>query len=338
MIFQPAILALTLADGIALVFLTYAAIFAIRLLKQWDLGSGHGIQLKLEQRTYLISTIVTFILFSQSIALLLFIFNADRMADSFVGAMCSVGSLNADPWGFPALILRLVLFFLASAWLVMNHLDNKHRRYPLTRSKYGLLLPIFLFTLITAITQLGYFFGLDGAAGATITSCCGSLFSVNAQTVASELSGAPAAGMIMLFYLTMTLTLTMGWWVIHHRRGYPLFAGITLAALGVGIASVISFLSLYIYEHPHHHCPFCLLKPEYHYFGYFLYIPLFAGTALSLGVGMSAWLTKNIEIGELMKRDGHRLIILATLLFALFTVIASMAIINSNLILLEEWW
>ena len=48
---------------------------------------------------------------------------------------------------------------------------------------------------------------------------------------------------------------------------------------------MLSFLSLYIYEHPHHHCPFCILKPEYHYLGYALYVPLFAATAAGLGGG-----------------------------------------------------
>jgi hypothetical protein len=34
------------------------------------------------------------------------------------------------------------------------------------------------------------------------------------------------------------------------------------------IVGILSFISLYVYEHPHHHCPFCLLKPEYGYQGY----------------------------------------------------------------------
>ena len=49
--------------------------------------------------------------------------------------------------------------------------------------------------------------------------------------------------------------------------GYALAAASALAFVAT-IAGIISFISLYIYEHPHHHCPFCILKPEYGYQGY----------------------------------------------------------------------
>ena len=67
-------------------------------------------------------------------------------------------------------------------------------------------------------------------------------------------------------------------------------AAIVLALTSAGafvaaITGILSFVSLYIYEHPHHHCPFCILKPEYDYQGYWLYLPLFVATAAGLGAG-----------------------------------------------------
>jgi hypothetical protein len=56
----------------------------------------------------------------------------------------------------------------------------------------------------------------------------------------------------------------------------------------VALAGIIAFVSLYIYEDPRHHCPFCLLKAEYGYLGYALYLPLFAATAASLGAAALA--------------------------------------------------
>ena len=58
------------------------------------------------------------------------------------------------------------------------------------------------------------------------------------------------------------------------------------AGFVAAIVGILSFVSLYVYEHPHHHCPFCLLKPEYGYQGYPLYLPLFAATAAGLGAGI----------------------------------------------------
>ena len=50
------------------------------------------------------------------------------------------------------------------------------------------------------------------------------------------------------------------------------------------LARILSSM-LYIYEHPNHHCPFCILKPEYGYQGYWLYVPLFGATAAGLAAG-----------------------------------------------------
>jgi hypothetical protein len=43
----------------------------------------------------------------------------------------------------------------------------------------------------------------------------------------------------------------------------------------VSIASIISFVSIYIYELPTHHCPFDILQGWYNYIGYPIYISLF---------------------------------------------------------------
>jgi hypothetical protein len=45
-------------------------------------------------------------------------------------------------------------------------------------------------------------------------------------------------------------------------------------------------VSIYIYENPHHHCPFCILKREYNYIGFALYAPLFVGAACGLASGV----------------------------------------------------
>jgi len=50
-------------------------------------------------------------------------------------------------------------------------------------------------------------------------------------------------------------------------------------------AAVISFISLYFYELPTHHCPFDLLQREYLYIGYPLYLSLFAAGIMGAGAG-----------------------------------------------------
>ena len=140
MLFQPAIIALLMAAGIAVIMLLAAAPFAVQVIRHWDIASGSERQLALERRTYLFSTLLSFVMVVQLAALLLFVFNADRLSVMFVGAMCAVGTLNVNGWGFPSLMTQIGVFFLATTWLAINHVDNQARDYPLVRIKYGLLL------------------------------------------------------------------------------------------------------------------------------------------------------------------------------------------------------
>jgi hypothetical protein len=132
--------------------------------------------------------------------------------------------------------------------------------------------------------ELQYFLGLKANV---ITSCCGSMFSEEAKTIAAEASGLEPEPALWLFYAGMVAAIATPLW--HWRLGSRISGFLTALTSGAGfvaaITGVLSFISLYIYEHPHHHCPFCILKPEYDYQGYWLYIPLFIATAAGLGAG-----------------------------------------------------
>ena len=197
MLFQPAIIALLLAGAVSLLVLVAAAPFALQVIRRWDMQSGSELQLVLERRTYLFSTLTAFVFVTQIGALLLTVFNADKMAVMFVGAMCAVGTLNANAWGFPMLYAQIAVFFLAAAWLTLNQVDNQAPDYPLVRVKYGLLLLLLPALAATFALQLKYFLNLRADV---ITSCCGSLFSEQGPTLASEASGMEAQPAILLFY------------------------------------------------------------------------------------------------------------------------------------------
>jgi len=282
MVVNPAIVALVIAALVSSLLLVYSAGFGWHLLRHWDLSSGSELQINLERHTYLISTLVALVLATEAVSLLLFVYNADRIAPLFVGAMCAVGTLNTSAFGFPALEVKILVFFAASTWLILHHLDTRGYDYPLTRVKYGLLLAIAPLLLIEAYLQIRFFLALDTDV---ITSCCGSLFGTSRKALGSELAGLPPVLAMSLFYGTLTLTLAAG--LASRRWPWAGYAYALLSALSfvVTLAAVVSFLSLYVYEHPHHHCPFCLLKAEYGYQGYLIYVPLFAATALGIGSG-----------------------------------------------------
>ena len=333
MLFQPAIIALLLAGAVSLLILAAAAPFAVQVIRRWDMTSGSELQLALERRTYLFSTLTAFVFITQLLALLLTVFNADKMAVMFVGAMCAVGTLNANAWGFPMLYAQIVVFFLAATWLTLNYVDNLAPDYPLVRVKYALLLLLLPALAAAFALQLKYFLNLRADV---ITSCCGSLFSEQGPTLASEASSMEAKPAILLFYSALGATVfANGLHVGLRQRWSGILAALTSAgAFIAAIVGILSFVSLYVYEHPHHHCPFCLLKPEYGYQGYLLYVPLFVSTAAGLGAGILQPFAKVGSLQRLIPQASSRLVAIAAIGFALFAAVATGMVLKSNLILL----
>ncbi|MEO5336660.1 MAG: hypothetical protein H7841_07185 [Magnetospirillum sp. WYHS-4] len=332
MIFQPAIIALLLASLVTTAMVGAAAVFGLQVVRRWDIASGSEAQLRMERRTYLISTLLAFAFAVEIASLLLFVFNADRMHSQFVGAMCAVGTLNANAWGFPTVELKIVNFLLGGVWLVLNHVDNRGYDYPLIRVKYGLLLFIAPSLAAETSVQAAYFLNLKADV---ITSCCGSLFSSDAKSVAAETAALPPGPAMAGFYSILALTLAAGLAFLRWRRGALAFAGLAGINFLAALAAVISFISLYIYEHPHHHCPFDVIQSGYHYIGYGLYLPLFAATVLGLGVGAVAPFGGVASLAAVVPEVTRRLTATAVLLLALFGGVATYAVLASNLILFE---
>jgi hypothetical protein len=332
MLITPAIVALQLVALSVIGAVLMASGFAWRILRRWDIHSGSELQLRLERQTYLISTLLGFALGAELLSLLLFVHTAESLSSQFVGAMCATGVLNVNAFGFPTLLLKIAVFFLAVLWLLLNRVDNRGYDYPLVRVKYGLLLVIAPLTVLEGAAQTTYFLGLTPEV---ITSCCGSLFGSDSQGVAAELAGLPPGPMRVLFYVAAGWILVTGLAFLRWLQLGTLFAASSLLGFGVGIAAIIAFLSLYVYENPNHHCPFCLLKAGYDYIGYALYLPLFAAAALGLGAGTIAPFRGVASLHAVIPGEARRLTGLALIGFGLFQGLASWLIWRSHLILLS---
>ena len=116
----------------------YASVFGAQILRRWDLRSGSELQLGLERKTYLISTLLAFVFSVELLSLFLFVFTADALRTFFVGAMCAAGTLHVNGFGYPALLLKIVNFVLAGTWLVLNAADIRGYDYPADEKKVRL--------------------------------------------------------------------------------------------------------------------------------------------------------------------------------------------------------
>lgn len=61
----------------------------------------------------------------QLLSLFLFVCTAEDKARFIIGAICATGSLYANLWGYPALILRIITFLLAGTWMLASNLSLK---------------------------------------------------------------------------------------------------------------------------------------------------------------------------------------------------------------------
>jgi hypothetical protein len=326
MIQHPAILALSIASLLTCFMLIYAAWYGTRILKKWDLHSGSEFQLELERRTYLISVILSYTLIFQILSLFLYIFTADNLHSQFTGAMCAAGSLGVNSFGYPVLILKIVNCLLAGVWLIINHVDTRGYDYPLIKAKYGLLNVLAPLILLEAVFQFAYFFNLKADV---ITSCCGSLFSTDKRSIAGEIAGLPNGPMELAFFVMMALTIAAGVVFYVNGKGSYLFSFFSSLTFLVAAASLVSFICLYFYELPSHHCPFCILQKEYGYIGYALYATLLGGAIGGLGVGALMPVSSQPSLSRVIPLIQRRLTLLTLALYLLFTLIVSWRMLST---------
>lgn len=330
MILHPGILALLLGSLMVLVLVLVAARVALQILAGWNPASADERQLRLERRTSLVSVLVNYALAFSILSLPLFLYTLDSLHPLFVGAMCATGSLNANPIGWTALFVKLLLALLAALWVVINHYDLQAEDFPLVRFKSLALLLLLPLVAADLYLQLRYFLGLNPEI---ITSCCGSLFSSNAGGVAAEVSGLPPRPMMIALYggAAIYAALILG----SLGRPWPflrwLLALTAALFLLTGLAGAVSFISLYVYEIPTHHCPFDMLQASSNFIGYPLFLFLFGACFCGLVPAVLQSMRRKPSLGAVTARAERRWLGAALIFLGLFLLVSTWAVLASRL-------
>ncbi len=326
MFLHPGIIALVIGSGIELLLVLYAALLGVKIIRRWDIKNSLEEQLVLERKTYLVSTLVQYALLFEIITIPLFIYTAEDIHTLLTGAMCATGSLNANPFGFPTLHAKTVSFFVSASWVAINHLDNSAADYPLIKTKYKLLAAAFIILTIEFVMQFEYFLKIDPDV---ITSCCGVMFSEKGKGIASSLSAIPAlpAKLAFIFFLTVLIISGMLSYKTARKPFTLLFSITALLFFIVSIVSIISFISLYFYQIPAHHCPFDILQKEYYYVGYPLYASLFAGSFLGMIIGIIEPFKKIPSMTRIIISAQRRWTACALALLILFALISAAPVV-----------
>jgi hypothetical protein len=276
-------IALVVCGSVVFFLMSFAARSAIRVLFYWDPDSDSSRQIRLENEIWLTSTLVEYALAVQVISLIVFVLAADHYSQSIVGAMCATGSLLANDFGIPALLVKIGGVFFYGFWIVLHQLDIRSEKYPLVRIKYVyllLLIPLLLLDLTLAVL---YIAGLEPDI---ITSCCAVVFGETVGGGTNLLAGISHGTGLALFYGTALLLIVFGLGAPLQWRPWSslVFSVAWLWFFLLALMIVTTEFSSYIYAMPFHKCPFCILKPEYNYIGFLLYAALFAGAFFGMSV------------------------------------------------------
>lgn len=327
MILNPAIIALVANAWLISAVTLAAALLGLRIIRRWDLNSTANLQLAMERQTYLISSVLTYLLIFELLSLFLFAFTADRLHSLFIGAMCAAGSLNVNAYGYPALQLKLVNCLLCGIWLIVNHVDRQAEDYPLIRFKYRFLAVIAGLLVLESYLLTGYFGRMRADV---ITSCCGTLFSENTTSVAGVTASLPAIPTMIFFYSSMALTLRSGIHFLVTGRAVRWFSGFSVVSLAAALVAIVSFISVYIYQLPTHHCPFDILQREYLYIGYPLYLCLLTAGIGGAGAGVIDRFQKHASLAAVIPRVQKKLCLGSLIAYILFLLISGYPIVFTD--------
>ena len=207
---------------------------------------------------------------------------------------------------------------------------------PLTRFKYGFLIaPCPSSHHRPGSLQFAYFYNLDANI---ITSCCSRLFTPETSGVEASLSSLSPALSLGVLYGGFCLVADIWIDCLAYSEIWIGLCTIVRLAFFIGaIIAIISVVAPYIYAQPYHHCPFCILKAEYDFIGYALYLTLFLGTAMGIASGFLSLPIRALQMGSLAPLLPRSIrVCLGWSLggFAAFVALCALAIWSSRLVMM----
>jgi len=276
------------SESLLFILLFIAFLVSVKVYFKWDFNSFTPSQFKLEQESYLVTTIAYFIFIMKFFLILYFAFTVDKLSILVAGAMCGAGVIQANSYGDYLLILKLSILFGLTLWFYLNKYDLESKNYQWFKEKSVLFIFLFLFILAELYLDFSYFINIDTHQP---VSCCSSLFGQleGANPLPFGLNIVTLLTLFYLLFIVVVLTLLL-------NQTY-LYILSNLLFLYIAYYALVYFFGTYIYQLPTHKCPFCMLQKEYYYVGYALWFSLFIGSFIGInGAISSIWLKEESSL------------------------------------------
>ena len=324
---EPWILFRLVAGLVAAALFVRAAWVGTRVLKYFHLRSTAEGQLALERQIELAATSARVGAVIQVGALWLSIVAADRLTATIRGAMCGYGVVHANAYGAPSIVATIAAALAAGVELQVLALDRATRSLALVRPLAYFAIGLAALSLVD-LSLSGWWLGtLDMSV---VASCC----STGIDAAASALERGHTAGPRVLVAIAAAVLVplaTIAALVASRRakRGSVALSGALAAfALPVGVAAIILEVAPYVYEVPHHRCPYCLFKADALYLGYPLFAAAFLAFVWGVGAGVAALLAKADGVAEPFAPFARRLLRREAVAWALAFALAAAPIVR----------
>ncbi len=294
-----------LSETVLYLLLFIAFISTLGLLRKWNFDTFTTEQFALENRSYLVMTIIFFVMLLKVVLLPYFVYTIDNLSDLIPGAMCGAGVVTANEYGNPLLSLKIIILFLSGLWLSMNSIDLKAKNYPYLKLKSWFFILIFLLLSAEFLLDILYFTHIETN---NPVSCCSVIFGQTGGANGLPF-GLDIPKLLILFYLLFALV------VLTTLSELAVMSIIASLLFGViAYYAVVYFFGTYIYELPTHLCPFCMLQDHYYYVGYLLWGLLMLGVFLTIDAAV---------MQSFFKQPSQSLKRIALLLLSLFVLLCS---------------
>ena len=262
-----------LSETLLYFLLFIAFLVTLGLLRKWDFNAFTTEQFTLENRSYLVMTIIFFVILLKVVLLPYFVYTIDNLSDLIPGAMCGAGVIKANGYGNPLLILKIIILFLSGLWLTVNSIDLGAKNYPYLKLKSWFFVFIFILLSTEFTLDMLYFTHIETS---NPVSCCSVIFGQTGGANGLPL-GLDIPKLMILFYL-LFLLLVLAIWA--NNALLTIVASILFAS--ISYYAVVYVFGTYIYELPTHQCPFCMLQDHYYYVGYLVWGLLFLGVFFAI--------------------------------------------------------
>ena len=256
------------------------------ILKNYDKNSTTHQQYKLQKKSYLLSTVVFFVFIVKIILLIFFIHTLDELSNIVPGAMCAVGVIESNIYGYDVLNLKIIITMLMMMWIPLHHQDQKGKNHPFFKHKIYFFMAIFVLICFEFFFEVLFFTNISTQ---TPVLCCSTIYKIS-NTLQHLPFNLSVVQTVILFYLLYISVISF----CYFKKRILLFVS-SLFYIYISYYAIVYFFSSYIYELPTHKCPFCMLQKDYHYIGYIIFGSLFISTFYALSASVYKFKTENFN-------------------------------------------